>query len=96
MGRGRRRARRSPARAAAALVVAGLALAAGALQGAEAGGGRRRKRRFKVDGVVAARACSWAPDPERCGWGGQGRFGSEDHLGGKKFKTLLKPLDLGR
>ena len=48
------------ARAAAALVVAGLALAA-ACGGAEAG----RKKRWapKVDGVVAARACSWAPDP---------------------------------
>ena len=64
-GAGRRRARRSRARAAAALVVAGLALAAacGGLRGAEAGrrGGRGRP---KVDGVVAARACSWAPDPE--------------------------------
>ena len=52
-------ARRSPARAAAALAVAGLALAA--CGGAEAG--RRRGRGPKVDGVVAARACSWAPDP---------------------------------
>ena len=64
MGRGlgrRRRARRSPARAAAALLAAGLALAA-ACGGAEAG--RRRGRGGpKVDGVVAARACSWAPDP---------------------------------
>ena len=48
-------------RAAAALVVAGLALAA-ACGGAEAGR-RRRGRGPKVDGVVAARACSWAPDP---------------------------------
>ena len=60
-GAGRRRARRSRARAAAALVVAGLALAA-ACGGAEAGR-RRRGRGPKVDGVVAARACSWAPDP---------------------------------
>ena len=52
-------ARRSRARAAAALVAAGLALAA-ACGGAEAG---RRRRGPKVDGVVAARACSWAPDP---------------------------------
>ena len=48
-------------RAAAALVAAGLALAA-ACGGAEAGR-RRRGRGPKVDGVVAARACSWAPDP---------------------------------
>ena len=50
-------ARRSRARAAAALVAAGLALAAAC---GEAG---RRRRGPKVDGVVAARACSWAPDP---------------------------------
>merc|ERR1740127_159052 len=31
------------------------------MRGAEAG--RRRGRGPKVDGVVAARACSWAPDP---------------------------------
>merc|ERR1711903_229407 len=63
MGRGmgrRRRSRRSPARAAAGLLAAGLALAA-ACGGAEAG--RNKRRAPKVDGVVAARACSWAPDP---------------------------------
>merc|ERR1711903_206655 len=63
MGRGmgrRRRSRRSPARAAAGLLAAGLALAA-ACGGAEAG--RNKRRGPKVDGVVAARACSWAPDP---------------------------------
>ena len=62
-GAGRRRARWSRARVAAALVVAALAFAAGALQGAEARRGRKR-RGFKVVGVVAARACSWIPDPE--------------------------------
>merc|ERR1711903_269637 len=63
MGRGmgrRRRSRRSPARAAAGLLAAGLALAAG-LRGAEAG--RKKRRGPKVDGIVAARAFSWAPDP---------------------------------
>merc|ERR1711903_397678 len=53
-------ARRPRARAAAALVAAGLALAA-ACGGAEAG--RKKRRGPKVDGIVAARAFSWAPDP---------------------------------
>ena len=62
-GAGRRfRRPRDRARAVAALIVAGLALAGGALRGAEAG--RRKRRGPKVDGVVAARACSWAPDSE--------------------------------
>ena len=72
MAAGGRRARRragARARAGAALLVGGLAVAAGgALPGAEAG--RRRRRGPKVEGVVAARACAWAPDPA----GGGGRL----------------------
>ena len=69
MAAGGRRGRRARARAAAAaLLVGGLALAGGALPGAEAG--RRRRRGPKIEGVVAARACAWAPDPA----GGEGRL----------------------
>ena len=69
MAAGGRRGRRARARAAAAaLLVGGLALAGGALPGAEAG--RRRRRGPKIEGVVAARACAWAPDPA----GGGGRL----------------------